>query len=120
LQRIKDKADVGLVAAHSLAEMYAVLTTLPVRPRIPPAMALRLIQENVLETCEVVSLSEQDYRTLIQHLADAGIIGDATYDALLLHAAWKAGVDQVVTLNAADFRRVYPALKDKIVSPLAG
>ncbi len=51
---------------------------------------------------------------------DLGIAGSAAYDALLLHAAAKAGVDQVVTLNAHDFRRVYPALDDKIVSPLEG
>jgi hypothetical protein len=103
------------------AEPFGDLTdTTPVRPRIPPAMAAQLIRENVLETCEVVSLSQQDYGSLIQHLADVGIIGGATYDALPLHAGWKADVDQVVTLNASDFRRVYPSLADRMVSPLEG
>lgn len=37
LQRVK--VDTGLVAAHTLAELYAILTRLPVSPRIPPAMA---------------------------------------------------------------------------------
>lgn len=118
LQRVKAKPDAGLVAAHTLAELYAILTRLPVNPRIPPALALQLIQTNILATCEVVALSSDDYVTLLSHLADLGIAGDAVYDALLLHAAWKTGVDQVVTLNAADFRRVYPALADKIISPL--
>ena len=120
LQRVKAKSDVGLVAAHSLAELYAVLTRLPVNPRIPPALALQLIQNNVLDTCEVVALSSDDYVTLLSHLADLGIAGGAVYDALLLHAAWKSGVDQVVTLNPNDFRRVYPTLADRIVSPLEG
>ena len=56
--------------------------------------------------------------TLFDHLTDLGIAGGAVYDALLLHAAWKSNVDRVVTLNAHDFRRVYPALADRIVSPL--
>ncbi len=115
LQRIK--ADTGLVAAHTLAEVYAILTRLPISPRIPPAMALRLIQSNVLDRCKVVALSGDDYETLLQHVAGLGIAGGAVYDALLLHTAWVAGVDQVITLNAHDFRRVYPALADKIVAP---
>ena len=119
LQRVKAKTDVGLVAAHSLAELYAILTRLPVAPRIPPTLALQLIQRNVLDTCEVVALSAADYVTLLDHLAGLEMAGGVVYDALLLHAAWKAGVDQVVTLNAHDFRRVYPALADRIVSPLA-
>lgn len=117
LQRVKAKADAGLVAAHTLAELYAVLTRLPVSPRISPAMALRLIQNNVLDTCTVVTLSDSDYTALLNHLADLGIVGGAVYDGLLMHAAWIAGVDRVVTLNAHDFRRVYPALADIIFSP---
>jgi len=120
LQRVKAGTDVGLVAAHTLAELYAILTRLPVTPRISPALALLLIQRNVLDTCEVVALSSADYVTLLTHMANLEIAGGAVYDALLLHAAWKSGVDQVVTLNPDDFRRVYPALADKIVSPLGG
>lgn len=115
LQRVN--VDTGLVAAHTLAELYAVLTRLPVSPRIPPAMAWRLIQSNVLDGCEVVTLSGDDYVTLLQHVTGLAIAGGAVYDALLLHTAWIAGVDQVITLNAHDFRRVYPALVDRIVSP---
>lgn len=120
LQRVKAKVDTGLVAAHTLAELYAILTRLPVEPRISPALALRLIESNVLDSCEVVPLSGADYLTLLNHVAGLGIAGGAVYDALLLHAAWKSDIDQVVTLNAYDFRRVYPALADRIVSPLEG
>jgi predicted nucleic acid-binding protein len=118
LQRVKDKADAGVVAAHSLAELYSILTRLPVRPSISPEMAREVITVNVLDICEVVALSAADYVTLLTHLAGLKIAGGAVYDALLLHAARKADVDQVVTLNPHDFRRVYPALADKIVSPL--
>jgi predicted nucleic acid-binding protein len=98
--------------------MYSILTRLPVRPSISPEMAREVITVNVLDICEVVALSAADYVTLLTHLAGLKIAGGAVYDALLLHAARKADVDQVVTLNAHDFRRVYPALADKIVSPL--
>jgi predicted nucleic acid-binding protein len=117
LQRVRDGTETGLVAAHTLAELYAILTTLPVQPHIPPAVALQLIQHNVLDRFKVVFLSDEDYVAVIDHLSDLGIVGGATYDALILHAAAKAKADQVVTLNEKDFRRVYPGLADKIVSP---
>jgi predicted nucleic acid-binding protein len=117
LQRVQQKSEVGLVAAYSLAEVYAVLTRLPVHPRIPPSLAVQLIRTNILATCEIVALSVGDYMALLDHLAGLGIAGGAVYDAILLHAALKADVDQIVTLNESDFRRVYPAMAGKIVSP---
>ena len=117
LQRVQDGTEIGLVAAHSLAELYAILTTLPVQPHIPPAVAWQLIQHNVLNRFEVVFLSDEDYVAVIDHLSDVGIVGGATYDALILYAAAKASADRVVTLNERDFRRIYPDLVDKIISP---
>ncbi len=117
LQKIKDGTDQGVVAAHSVAELYAILTRLPVQPRITSAIAQQLIKHNVLDVCEVVALSNQDYATLVDHLADLGIIGGATYDALILHAAAAVNVDQVLTLNEKDFRRVYLSLAAKIATP---
>lgn len=70
-----------------------------------------------MKVFEVVSLSDKDYEAVIEHLTDLGIVGGATYDTLILHAASLAGVDQIVTLNEKDFRRVYPELTNKIVSP---
>lgn len=76
-----------------------------------------MIKHNVLSIFEVMFLSDKDYAAVIDHLSGLGIVGGATYDALILHAALKADADQVVTLNEKDFRRVYPNLADKIVSP---
>ena len=80
-------------------------------------MAVHLIRTNVLAACEVVALSENDYVALLDHLAEVGIAGGAVYDAIILHTAQKADVDQIVTLNESDFRRVLPALAGKVVSP---
>jgi len=117
LQRVKAGIDAGLVAAHSLAELYAILTSFPIRPRISPETARRLIQHDVLDILEVVSLSDKDYVTLIDQLSAQGIAGGATYDALILQAAAQANADQVVTLNEKDFRRLRPDLTDRIVHP---
>ena len=117
LQRAKAGTITGLVAAHSLAELYSILTTLPIQPRILPAIAHQLIKHNILDHLEVVTLTKEDYAALIEYLSEAELLGGVTYDALILCAAWKANVDQVVTLNEKDFRRIYPGLSEKIVSP---
>ncbi|MBM3181229.1 MAG: type II toxin-antitoxin system VapC family toxin [Chloroflexi bacterium] len=117
LKRVTNGADEGVIAAHSLAELYSILTTLPVQPRISPDEARRLIQHNVIQKFDVITLTSQDYTEVIELLAEIGIIGGATYDALILRAAAIAKVDLVVTLNERDFRRVYPDLADKIVAP---
>lgn len=117
LKRVTNGADEGFVSAHSLAEMYSVLTTLPVQPHISPDEAQRLIQHNVLHKLKVITLSGEDYAQLIGMLAEIGIVGGATFDALILHAAAKEDVDIVVTLNEKDFRRVYPDLAGKIIAP---
>lgn len=118
LMRVKEGTNTGLIAAHTLAELYATLTRLPVNPRISPTLALQLIQHNVIATCQVVSLSGDDYVAMLKHLASQNITGGVVYDALLLHAASISNADQIVTLNPRDFRRAYPQLADKIVSPL--
>ncbi len=117
LKRVTSGADEGLVAAHSLAELYSILTTLPVQPRISPSDARQLIQSDVVNAFEIVPLSSDDYSKVIEHLSALGIVGGATYDALILYAAANANVDLVVTLNEKDFHRVYPDLADKIVAP---
>ena len=61
-------------------------------------------------------LSDKEYITVIEQLSALGIAGGATYDALILHAAAKANVEPVITLNPSDFRRVYPGLADKKIT----
>jgi len=117
IQRAKRREVTAIIASHSLAELYAILTSLPLRPRIPPATAWQLIQQNVLDTFTVVSLSDDDYRAVLKHLSTTGIVGGATYDALIAHAASKVQVDHLVTFNAQDFRRVYPDLSDRVIEP---
>jgi predicted nucleic acid-binding protein len=118
LQRIKNGLDKGVVSAHSLAELYNILTIFPAKPRrILPQEAQQLIQQNILDVFEVITLSEQDYMSVINHLSESCIMGGVIYDALILKAAIKANVDYIVTLNEKDFKRVYPDFADKVISP---
>jgi len=92
LQSVKAGTHKGFVAAHSVAELYSILTTLPVRPRITPSVAWGLISQNVIDLCDVVSLSEEDYVTIMKHLSELGITGGVTYDALILYAVSGSGL----------------------------
>lgn len=88
-------ADCSASASRAVCRAYN--STL--QPRIPPAMAQELIKRNVLDILEVVSPSDEDYVAVIDHLSSLGIVGGATYDALILYSASQTDVDRVVTLN---------------------
>lgn len=117
LQQARAGQITASVASHTLAELYAVLTRLPLQPPISPPVAWQLIQQNVLTVFEIVSLSEDDYRTVLEHLSQQNIRGGATYAALIAYAASKTNADQLVTLNEKDFLKVYPDLAERIVVP---
>ena len=117
IRRVLAGDDVGVVSAHSLAETYAVLTTLPVLPRIGPDSAQRLVEENVAAHFEVVALTAREYAALLRTLAQRGVVGGAVYDAVILGAAAKAQVERIYTFNVADFRRLSADLRDRIVAP---
>lgn len=111
-----------VMAAHSLAELHVVLTTLPVKPRISPRTALRLSEENGLRPtptglADVVALTAEDYVAVIEAAAERSLAGGILYDALIAKAAEKAGVDALVTLNAKHFRRAWPAGLDRVREP---
>ena len=106
-----------LVAVHTLAELYAVLSSLPVRPRLTPETARRLIQENVERVATVVALSATDYRAVLNDLSQRGLPGGVVYDALIARAAARSGADRLLTLNPKDFRRAWPEGVDRIAEP---
>jgi predicted nucleic acid-binding protein len=103
-----------LVASHTLAELYAILTALPVSPRIAPGEARRLIRDNVENAAEVISLAAKDYREILNDLSDRGLIGGIVYDALICKAAQKASIQRLVTFNRDHFVRVWPEGADII------
>jgi len=117
LRKAKDEELELAVSSHTLAELYAVLSTLPVSPRITPGLALRLIRESVEPAASVISLSSSDYLTTIKRMSELGISGGAIYDALIVRAAQKAEADRVLTFNVSDFKRIWPEGAAHIAAP---
>lgn len=105
LQQTLEGAHDGAVATHTLAELYAVMTRLPLRPAIPPTVALQLIEEN-LRGFHTVALSTADYRAVLRRLEKLHLAGAAVYDALIAQAALKAKAEHLLTLNPGHFRRL--------------
>jgi predicted nucleic acid-binding protein len=106
-----------LTSGHNLAELFAVLTTLPVSPRIAPGAAARLIGESVEAHAEIVAFTAADYRETVRRLGDLGLSGGVIYDALVCRAAARAKADLLLTFNAKDFRRAWPEAGARIEEP---
>lgn len=118
LERVQNRKDQGFVAAHSLGEMYAILTKLPPPFRHSPEQALLSIEENVLKHFRICSLTGTDYASLIREAAMTGIQGGTIYDAVLLKSAEKADPDRIYTLNLKHFLAVASkSLASKLSSP---
>lgn len=117
LKRARAKELEMIISSHTLAELYAVLTTLPVSPKITTNMAWRLISENIESIAAIVSLSTSDYTSTIKHLRDSGLSGCIIYDALAFKAVIKSNADKLITFNVSDFKRLWPDEKIQILSP---
>ena len=103
-------------ALHTLAEVYAGMTALPVKQVIPPDQALLFVQE-VRDRCTIVTLNEVEYYRTIALAAEQGFSSGRIYDALLLGCAVKVKAEVVFTWNLRHFRTIAPHLADRIRTP---
>ena len=117
LSRAKSQEVQLCVASHTLAELYAVLSSLPLKPRIPPGIAWRLIHENIEPVAKLVSLTPVEYGAVIKRLSERGLAGGIVYDALILKAAQKAKVEQVLTLNMKHFKKIWEGDASVLLEP---
>ena len=97
-----------ILRAHSLAEMYAVLTKIPPPLRHSPSEALLSMAENVLKYFRALSLTGSDYGAVIREAALGSIRGGTVYDAILLKAAAKANVERIYSLNLKHLQAIAP------------
>src|SRR5437016_1260947 len=74
---------------HTIAELYAVMTALPVRPPIPPDQVMLFIKE-IRDRLSIIPLTETEYLETLQTASEAAITGGRLYDALLLRCAEKS------------------------------
>jgi len=117
LQKVKNNEIEGVIPSHTSIELYSVLTSLPLSPRISPALAWQLIRENIFKSFELVTHTKNDQISLLERLVENQITGGASYDGLIAYAAKKAKVDKLLTLNSEDFLRVNPSAVNIISEP---
>jgi predicted nucleic acid-binding protein len=103
-------------AGHTLAEVYATMTALPVKPLIPPEQALLFIEE-VRKRLSVVALEPEEYYETIRRAADRGLTSDRIYDALLMSCAAKSNAEVIYTWNLKHFHSIAPELAPYIRTP---
>ena len=103
-------------SAHTLAEVYSVLTRLPQPHRLSSEQALFFV-ERMIERVEPVALNADEYVAAIRRAGRESTSGGRMYDALHVAAARKAGVEMIYTWDLDDFRAVAPDLAERIVKP---
>lgn len=108
LKAVHDGTVTGVVTTHALAELFATLTALPLKPKIPPPEAKRLLERNLDGHFELISLTPAIYSTALDLTIQRGLASGAIYDALHLAEARAAGCDQILTLNLKHFRALAP------------
>jgi predicted nucleic acid-binding protein len=102
---------------HGLAEVFAVLTRLPLRPAIYPSEAWQVVSRNVLPHFVLIDLNTQDYRCALELSAEKGWMGGKIYDALHITAAQKGECDYIYTYNLKHFQDLAGALADRVRMP---
>lgn len=108
LQAVKAGSVQGHLTTHGLAELFATLTALPLKPRLLPADVERVIQQSILAHFTLIPLSATHYREAIQLTATRNLASGAIYDALHLIGARSAGCTTLYTLNLRHFRALAP------------
>lgn len=106
-----------MLASHTLAELYAVLSTLPIKPRITPLIARKLIHENIEPNSKIISLTPGEYKAVIKQISELGLAGGVIYDALIAKVAQKCKVERLLTLNIGHFSRAWPGGEKIITLP---
>lgn len=96
------------ICAHTLAELYATLTVLPMRPLPSPAEVREVLRRSVEPFFEIAGLATADYVEALERVSGRLLRSGAIYDALIAVAAERLSATRLVTLNSGDFRRLIP------------
>lgn len=106
----------GHLTTHGLAELFATLTALPLKPRLSAIDAQRLIEVSVLKYFTLISLASAEYQEALHLTVSQNLSSGAIYDALHLVGARAAGCVSLYTLNLRHFRALAPG-DSLVVSP---
>jgi predicted nucleic acid-binding protein len=103
--QLKNQTITGYISTHSIAELYAVLTRLPLPKPLSPQQVHDVIVNN-LQDFHTIDLESSDYLEVLKNITQLNIIGGGIYDAIIAQAALKAKVDILLTLNPKHFTRL--------------
>lgn len=118
MQAFRTKRVELVLAAHSVAETFSVMTRGPFMPAMTPDQVWNLIQTNILPFADIQTLTHDDYLANLGRLAANGLGGGLVYDSLIAHVAELATVDLLLTLNTKHYTRLPSASLLRIESPL--
>jgi len=96
-------------AAHSLFEVYSVLTRMPGKHRIGPEQAM-LFVGSIRQALTIVALSADEYGRTLETFAGMGVTGGTIYDALLAGCALKARAETLFTWNSKHYAQFGPKI----------
>lgn len=118
LKELARKKQRGYVSAHGITEFYSVLTRAPFKPPLHPIEVWRLIEEDILEHLDLVTLTAKESIDVTRGCAIAGWTGGRIHDAMHLRCAQKAQCDRIYTFNVRDFRALAaPEMLSQISTP---
>lgn len=117
LEAVAGGQEQGVISAHSVAEAYSALTSVPLVPRILPSQARDIVATNILPHFKAMAITPAMYGSAIEACATRGLGGGKVYDALLLECARQSQADRIYTFNLRDFRKLAPDLAERIVAP---
>lgn len=118
LARVKEGKDDGVVAGHSLAEAYSVLTRLPGASRVPGMLVWEILERNVTTPFTVMALTGTEYVKAIKALALQAVEGGRLYDALILAVAEKSQAERIYTFNLSHFQELASSsFRERIMAP---
>ncbi len=106
LVKAKNREFKLFVSAHTILEVYSVLTSAPFRPKITSVIAKKLIENNINAIAKIIYLSYEDYFKIIEKMCASDFKGGIVYDAIIVECALNSKVDEILTLNPIDFLRL--------------
>jgi predicted nucleic acid-binding protein len=106
----------GMANAHALAEVWSVLTKLPLSPPVD-GRTVQAATLRIREKFRVEAMTPDVYNEAILRCTSRGLRSGAIYDALHLVSAERAAARAVLTFNESDFIRLALPDSPKIVVP---
>lgn len=111
-----DEAGERIAAWHAYAETWAVLTVLPMEPRLSGEVAAAVLNR-LGRVVRFVAPSPDTYPAAVARCNARSLRSGAVYDALHLVTAEQESADLLLTFNVDDFARLAEPGAPRIVAP---